>query len=212
MEWTKAPAGVINAATQRFWGATADKADAVAEAMVDDPDFLGSIAAFAIEKAKSRPRVIDLGEFVVDYDETIAAKLLAVTDPKAVGWRTDWATDEKFPDARTGTKRYKASAVYFGRQMSDEDVETWCKAHGKKRATPKEGIDLARVSPRPKLDGVMPLALVGQFFVDADGDRDALYFRRSGDGRGLSYVWLFRGVRWDAHWWFLVLEELPLEA
>ena len=165
-----------------------------------------------VEEPKLEPTIIELGEFTVNYDETIAKKLKGIKDPKAIGWRTDWATDEKFPDARKGTKLYKASAVHFGRLMPDEDVEQWCKDNKKIRATPKEGIDIANVSPRPKLDNVMPLALAGQFFVGANRDRRALYFYRLDAGRNLSFVWLIPGEQWRAYWWFLVLEELPSAA
>lgn len=164
------------------------------------------------EKPKFEPTVIELGEFEVNYDETIAKKLGAITDAKCIGWRTDWATDEKFPDSRKGKKRFKASAINFGRPMSDEDVALWCGDNKKIRATPKEGIDIAMVSPRPKLDNVMPLALAGQFFVDAGRYRFALFFHRVGGWRNLGDVWLGPDAQWDDCWWFPVLEELPSEA
>ena len=167
------------------------------------------------EEPKVEPTVIELGEFEADYGPSIAEKLKDVTDSKCIGWRTDWATDEKFSDVRKGKKRFKASAVCFRKNMPQEgvgSVETWCKENKKILASPKEGIDLAKVSPRPKLDNVMPLAMAGQFFVDADRDRRALYFRRDGAERHLGLVWLNPGERWAGHWWFLVLEELPSAA
>jgi hypothetical protein len=158
-------------------------------------------------------QVVELGEYVVDYDETIAAKLAAVTDPKAIGRRTDWATDEKFPDTQEGKKRYRASAVYPGQYIAQDALEGWCRKNKKILATSKPGIDLARISPHPnKLDEMMPLALAGQFFVNADDDRSALYFYRDGVQRFLDYVWLAPDEKWHDLWWFLVLEELPLEA
>ena len=168
-----------------------------------------------VEAQKIEPTIIELGEFEVDYDQSIAQKLKGITDAKCIGWRTDWATDEKFPDTRKGKKRYKVSAVNFGLLMSDEgdgSIAEWCANNKKIRATPKEGIDIAKVSPRPKLDNVMPLAMAGQFFVDARGYRNALYFDLRGDGRSLFYVWLYPHEQWDDYWWFLVLEELPSEA
>lgn len=157
-------------------------------------------------------RIVELGEFVADYDETIAAKLAAVADPRVIGWHTNWATDERFPDAQRGKKRYRASAVHFGQSIEQDALEGWCRENKKVLATPKPGIDLARISPRPKLDEVMSLVLAGQFFVDADGDRSALNFHRDGVRRDLGDVWLGPGERWDDGWWFLVLEELPLEV
>ena len=167
----------------------------------------------SVEEPKIEPTVIELGEFTVNYDETMAEKIAGNADPKRIGWHNrEWATDEKFPDTRTGKKRYKASAVHFGTLMPDKDVAQWCADNKKIRATPKEGIDLALVSPRPKLDKVMPLAIAGQFFVGGRGHRRALYFNLSGGERRLGLVWLNPDERWSGRWWFLVLEELPSEA
>lgn len=169
-----------------------------------------------VEAPKLEPTIIELGEFEVNYDETIASKIAGNADPKRIGWHNrEWATDKKFPDSRKGKKRFKASAVNFGRLMPDEgdgSVAQWCKDNKKIRATPKEGIDLALVNPRPKLDKVMPLALAGQFFVDSFGFRYALYFYLGGGERFLFSVWLNPGEQWRGDWWFLVLEELPSEA
>ena len=46
------------------------------------------------EKPKPDPTIIELGEVEVNYDETIAGRLAGIADPKCIGWRTDWATDE----------------------------------------------------------------------------------------------------------------------
>ena len=166
-----------------------------------------------VGEPKNEPTIIELGEFEVNYDETIASKIAGNADPNRIGWHNrEWATDEKFPDKRKGKKRFKASAVNFGKLMPDEDVAQWCKDNKKIRATPKEGIDLALVNPRPKLDKAMSLAMAGQFFVDAGDDRGALCFDLDGDERGLSYVWLSPFGEWSGRWWFLVLEELPSEA
>lgn len=166
-----------------------------------------------VEEPKNEPTIVELGEFEVNYDETIASKIAGNADPKRIGWHNrEWATDEMFPDKRKGKKRFKASAVNFGKPMPDGNVEQWCEDNKKIRATPREGIDLALVRPRPKLDKVMPLTLASQFFMDADGDRVALYFRRGGDERRFNVVWLDPFEQWRGHWWFLVLEELPSEA
>ena len=168
-----------------------------------------------VVKPKDEPTIIELGEFEFDYDQSIADKLKGITDAKCIGWRIDLATDEKFPDRRTGKRSFKASAVNFGRQMPDEgkgSIGEWCASNKKIRATPKEGIDIAKVSPRPKLDNVMPLAVTGQFFVGAHDDRYALYFNLDGDKRYLSDVWLNPDEQWIDFWWFLVLEELPSKA
>src|SRR3989344_5084449 len=163
------------------------------------------------EKPKLEPTIVELGEFEVNYDETIAGKLAGITDPKCIGWHTASATDEHFPDARKGKKRFKASAISFSdRLMHDEDVEQWCKDNKKIRATPKEGIDIAHVSPYPKLGDVMPLKMAGQFFVDAHDYRCSLYF--SDDGvevkRYLNLDQRVPSVQCGVYSWFLVLEEL----
>ena len=41
--------------------------------------------------------------------------------------------------------------------------------------------------------------------MDADGNRNALYFNRNGDKRNLNNVWLNMDEQWDDYWWFLVL-------
>lgn len=177
-----------------------------------EPCWIEKAVPVEMPKIEIKPIVVvELGEFDVNYDETIADKLTVITDPKKIGWvNKDWATDEKFPDARTGKKRFKASAVSFGRAMLEENVGRWCKDNKKVHATPKEGIDIARVSSRPKLDNVMPLALAGQFFVDARDRRHTLYFYCDSAERRLSSVWLGPDKgQWPGNWWFLVLEELP---
>src|SRR3989344_4191784 len=151
-----------------------------------------------VAKPKLGPTIVELGEFEANYDETFAKKIAGNADPK-----------------RTGKKRFKASAVNFGLLMPVEgkgSVAQWCKDNKKIRATPKEGIALALVNPRPKLDKVMPLALAGPFFVSAGGRRGALCFYLGGDDRGLGGVWLLSYGQWRGGWWFLVLEELPSEA
>lgn len=160
------------------------------------------------EPPKIEPTVVELGVCEIDRNQKIAAKLVAITDPKKIGYKTDWATDEKFPDARTGKVRVKASAVRFNQSMAQDAVEKWCADNKKILALPKDGIDIARVSPRPQLDNVMPLALAGQFFVGAGGLRAALYLDHLGGRRRLGGVWLRSGGRWHDYWWFLVLEEL----
>ena len=93
--------------------------------------------------------------------------------------------------------------------MAHDAVEAWCAENKKILARGKEGIDLAAILPRPQMDNVMSLALAGQFFVGAYGNRRALYFSRLGDERGLRDCWLGPVGLWRDFWWFLVLEELP---
>lgn len=162
------------------------------------------------EPPKPELTIIDLGILEVNCKESIAQKLAGITDKKMIGWRTGWATDEKFPDARTGIKRYKASAVCFHQTMGQEAIEMWCGENKKILGLPKDGIELAKLHPRPELDDLMPLAMAGQFFVRARGGRGALDLARRGvDGRSLLSVWLGPGEGWGGRWFFLVLEELP---
>ena len=47
--------------------------------------------------------------------------------------------------------------------------------------------------------------LPAHFFVDANGNRNALYFNLNGDKRNLNNVWLNPDEQWNDNWWFLVL-------
>ena len=171
--------------------------------------------AHAAQSANIKPaQTVDLGQLTVDHNQTIAAKLAAITNPKCVACRTDWANDERFPDPLAGqeTILYAASAWHFGCSMPQDVLKASVEADGKILGTPKPLIELAVGNPRPKLDDTMPLVAAGQFFVDAGGYRRALHFELLGAGRYLDDVWLRSGIQWVDYWWFLVLEELPSEA
>ena len=171
------------------------------------------VATQAVPKPpKIEPTVVELGEFDLNRGEKIATKLAGVTDAKYIGYQTPMVTDENFPDQRTGKVRVRASAVCFHQLMAQDGIEKWCARNRKVLALPRDGIDIARVSPRPALDNVMPLAMAGQFFVDTLGYRHALYFDPDGYERRLDDVWLHPDEPWNAYWWFLVLEELPSGA
>ena len=43
------------------------------------------------------------------------------------------------------------------------------------------------------------------FFVNQNGNRNALYFNLNGDKRNLNNVWLNPSEQWNDNWWFLVL-------
>lgn len=45
MKWSDVPAGIINAAQQRLWGALGEAADVVANNIVENPRYLDSVAA-----------------------------------------------------------------------------------------------------------------------------------------------------------------------
>lgn len=144
----------------------------------------------------------------MNYDETIALKIVGNADPKRIGWDTGYATDNKFPDPRTGKIAYMAFAWHFGVWMPKDSLEASVEADGKILGTPKPLIDLAIYNPRPKLDDVMPLAAAGQEFVDALGDRYSLYLNPYGARRYLLDVRLGPGGEWLDDWLFLVLQEL----
>ncbi len=154
------------------------------------------------------PDIVELGEHLVHYDPTIAHKLDSDAS-ECIYYERQWVSDEMFPDVRTGSRRYKASAVRFGEVMHDDDVAAWCAANKKICAWPKEGIDIIPATPRPKLDEVMPLALAGQFFVGGDGVNNVLYFDGDSKFRNLKFGWVGPKRLWGRGWWFLVLEEIP---
>ena len=138
----------------------------------------------------------------VNYDETIAAKI-AVKDP-SLAWATDYATDQKFPDDRTG-KRIVTGRIWF--------PNCYLKQNGSTRdapgilARPKELIDFSKAFPCPALDSDMPLAAPGQFWTDAYGRRHCLYLDRHGASRDLNCVWLHPFEEWGDLWRFLVLDK-----
>ncbi|QQG37539.1 MAG: hypothetical protein HYS26_02820 [Candidatus Kaiserbacteria bacterium] len=156
------------------------------------------------------PTIVELGEFEVNYDETIASKLAGNADPGRINPHNEmWAPVEKFADPREGKKRFKASAINFGEPMLDQDVERWCEINKKVQAAPKEGIDIALASPRPKLDNVMPLVLSGKPSVSGSGCRSVLFFCLEGEARDLGVILLAPTQPWIGHQWLLVLEEIP---
>ncbi len=160
-----------------------------------------------------RLRVVELGNFVVNYDQTMVQKL-AVRDPKRIGWRQKfWCEDEQFPDTRTGQRAYRARAVLFGRPVTEEEVIEWCRRRNVQRATPKEGIDIALASPRPRLDHVMPLLLGGQHRVDPGDGWHRSWLRFNMDSRGercLVHWYLGRSTMHAGDMWELILEEIPM--
>lgn len=139
----------------------------------------------------------------VDYDQTIAEKL-AVKDPSRIGWATDYATDEKFPDERCGKRVVTGRIWYPGKNMGQDDLPKKCNGT---LALPKELIDFARAFPRPAFDNDLPLAGAGQFWTNADGHRYYLCLDRGDAERRLSDVWLNPGEQLGDVWRFLVLDK-----
>lgn len=90
-------------------------------------------------------KVVDLGNFTVNYDETIDQKLAA--NPRT-SWDRRFPTDQLFPDNRKGKATYAMSIVGFDEIMYPLDsVEKWCKKNKKKLASPKEALDLLKHDP-----------------------------------------------------------------
>ncbi len=161
-------------------------------------------------KSKHAAAVLDIGDYTVDYDKSIVEKLGSGVPQILNLRRSEWASDVKFPDLRSGKKCYKASAVTFRRLVADEDILEWCQDNKKRRATLKEGIDIILATSWQQAIDLMPLAMPGEFFVDADRKRHAPFFRLGRDNYVyLDGVCLGQDWEWHAAWWFLVLEELP---
>ena len=145
--------------------------------------------------------VINLYRWLVNYDETIAEKLKKL-DPKTIGWATDYATDEKFPDSRKGMSIVAGKPIHFGNIMHHDRLER--EVNGR-LSRPKEFIDFLKAFPRPALDEHMPLTSAGQFWTNSLGNRYFLYSRLYDEGRRLDDLWMSPGDEWDARWRFLVL-------
>ncbi len=99
------------------------------------------------QKSRLQPvQILDFGEVVVNYDETIDQKLAA--NPRAL-WDRQFATDKLFPCTRKGKATYSASMVVFDELIYslDNDVKKWCEKNKKKLSCPKEALDLARQNP-----------------------------------------------------------------
>jgi hypothetical protein len=160
------------------------------------------VSAIAGPPVPSYDPATGLYRWLVNYDETIAEKLKNL-DPATIGWATDYATDEKFPENRTGTKIVTGRIYHPNKVMRQNAVEQEAKGT---LAFPKELIDFLRAFPRPMLDGDLPLAAAGQFWSSPHGNRYYLYAHRFGEERYLNYVWLSPSEEWSGYWRFLVLE------
>ncbi len=173
-----------------------------------------------VEKPTSEPITICLGEFVVNYDETIAQKAEAATRtdgaaPPYIDWVNSFVvTDENFPDPRAGEKKFKAYAVCFGAEMPGEGengLKAWCDKNKKILAMPKEGIDLAKAKLAwPKR--MMPLMLPGQSALNHEGRYDTLCFRVPGGRLHLDFISRPSPQGLPENSRILVLEEISLES
>jgi hypothetical protein len=162
------------------------------------------------------PITTEIGTFITDYDETIAAKLVrGSVDERCIGWYIEKeVSDELFPDDRTGKKHFLATTVYFPeRGMSDEKLASWCEKNNKIVARLKEGIDLAITFPRPLLDKLRGVGIVGQRAADLEYQNSGgwgLYLAPMGDMDKDRRRHLNRfgepDCRWGGH--ILVLEEI----
>jgi len=91
MKWSETHAGVINAASQRFWVAVGDKADTVAIRMNTDPDFVARLAALAVNPDSRLLR------YFYNFDAKTVANFVATekfcpgktVDGIKVGWLGD---------------------------------------------------------------------------------------------------------------------------
>ena len=144
----------------------------------------------------------------VDYDQSIAEKTAeSERDSKSLAWVTDYASDAKFPDNRSGKRVVAGRIKYFNKSMGQDEIRQWAWDNNKILARPKELINFSRAFPRPALDNDMPLAAPGQFWTDADGDRRYLCLNHVDTGRGLSPEWLHPTEEWPGYWGFLVLDK-----
>ena len=161
------------------------------------------INAFVTALAESFVPTFDLAtgtfQWEVNYDESLVTKAIVRV--------TKSATDEKFPDDRTGKRIVVGSIKHFACQMGQEAVEGWAKENNKILAKSKDLIDFSKAFPRPALDNDLPLVAAGHFWQGAGGRRHYLYLFRLVADHVLHDVWIDPNVQWHSDKRFLVLDK-----
>lgn len=174
-------------------------------------------SAYLIE---AKPTVVDLGEYEVDYDETVKEKLQSdKARPKLDSWEFTRYMDALYrgifvPSETKGKVRYKASVVSFNVALSNQAVKEWCRQNRKVAAGMKEGIDIALTLPLLALGPVLPLLMFGECRWDRFEFMHTPCLRLSDGKDKISLVWE-RSVSetiWDKGWKFLVVEEVKLQG
>lgn len=141
------------------------------------------------------PTITELGEFAVNYGETIEQKLQSGAVSKLVQSNKNFVKNFRnlyvnlghgFPIERGGVVRYRASTVSFSAALSRGVIDEWFRQNKKIVAGVKEGIDILLAFPRLKLNEILPLVSFN------DGRHDinncfAPVFRDAGDHVILDY-------------------------
>lgn len=171
--------------------------------------------------------IVELGEYVVDYKKPDFVPTRPGVD---VIVDADWARDE-FTDGRKGKKRYKISAVRFGTPMTMDAIRGWCRENKKTLSPSKPSIELtsdsflstlkvAEVTPLILPDHTRTLPRVpNTLSVSNNWSREIEQYLYSSNGSGGVKKYKHGSIyrRHDEPFggqssYFLVLEELPLEA
>jgi hypothetical protein len=158
------------------------------------------------------PKMSSLGSVEINYDQPIAEKF--EKNPEVLSWHCAGSVsiqqlDLMFPDERTGVVVCHPSVLRFRRKMREEDVIAWCRNNTLRRATPKEGLDIALKCRAPILTkGAFEMA--GQCGAYPQGRNDvSLHFfcSRAIPRCTVDQTWGHNLMEWPEWARFLVLED-----
>ncbi|QQG37687.1 MAG: hypothetical protein HYS26_03590 [Candidatus Kaiserbacteria bacterium] len=153
------------------------------------------------------PIEIALGEYVIDYDESISSKLKRIERLRLILGDPESAFDIEFPDHRKGTQRFTATAVRFRRRLSRDELLKWCSERSAEVATPKEGLDVLMVLKSPIVDNLGPCVLAGQLNTQGFFPSVVYFIPRYGECHVFIRPVPGGGSRvWE---WFIVLKKVP---
>jgi hypothetical protein len=164
---------------------------------------------------------VDLGEIVVNYDETTDSVLASETGRTLIGQGEQFRRWPKLdvgmflPVPRTGSVRYKASAVMFGTPLVRGVILEWFGSNKRIMGGLHEGIALTLSVSQLKLGCVLPLVM----FSDCRWDRfEYSYspiFCEAEKRICLDLTSFDNGKNptlFGTGWRFLTLQELPAAA
>lgn len=164
-----------------------------------------------------KPTVTELGEFTVNYDETVEQKLRGDTARKLIQ-SGDYLTKSRYLSRgmfrsveHKGVVRYKASVVGFDTYLNRQVVNEWGRQNKKTMGGVKEGIDIVVAIPTLKLAPALPFVMFDECLYDHHEFSYAPSFREVDNHVGLEFRRFDEGKEptlWGIGWKYLALEEL----
>jgi hypothetical protein len=164
---------------------------------------------------------VPLGEFTVDYDNTVESKLESeagralILTGDTFKLKSQLSRGMFSPASREGKVRYKASAASFSVSLTDLVIMEWARQKKRIMAGSQEGVDLVLSTPVLKFARVLPLGMFGECLYDDFEYSHSPSFGEV-DGRLRLDLERFEGGRtpslWAKGWHYLTLEGIPLEA